>query len=125
MKKLFAKITCCLLVGLVFSFGGRKLRVQHSEFSTNKETKLPFSKQSETSVLSIVWDFLFSGISEEVIPTTLRIPARWNTKQCVVELLSFIYIMQKIHDVECCHNRSPFLFLTSDYYVFALRKIVI
>ena len=125
MKKTLFFIICCLLVGLVFSFGSGKLLIQPIEHSTNEETVLPCNKQGETSVLTNIWDMLFSGVSEEVNQNSLRVPAQSKIKQCTAELLSFRYLLLKTFEVEVCKYCSPFLFLTCDYYVFTLRKILI
>jgi len=125
MKKMLFYLTCCLLSGLFFSFGGGKLLIQPIEYATNEETVLPCNKQGETSALTDIWDILFSGVSEEVSPNSLRIPAQSKIKLCTAELLSFSYILLKTFEVEVCKYRSPFLCLTCDYYVFTLRKILI
>ena len=124
MKKIVSFITFCLLVSLVFSFGGGKLLIQSIEHSTNEETILPCNKQGKTSVLTNIWD-IFSGVSEEVNQNSLRVPAQSKIKQCTSKLLSFSYLSLKTFEVEVCKYRSPFLFLTCDYYVFTLRKILI
>ena len=125
VKKILINITCCLLVGLVFFLVSRKLLIQPNGHSTNEETVLPCNKQGETSALTDIWDILFSGVSEEVSPNSLRIPAQSKIKLCTAELLSFSYILLKTFEVEVCKYRSPFLCLTCDYYVFTLRKILI
>ena len=125
MKKFIFYITCSLLVCLVFSFGGCKLLIQQFEYSTSEDTILPFNKQGETSALSNIWDFLFSDTSEEVSINSIRIPVLLKFKQCTAKLMSFSYFLLKTFEIEVCKYRSPFLFLTCDYYVFTLRKIII
>ena len=124
MRKIFLLITYCLLVGLVFSFGGGKLLIQQFEYSTNEETIQPYHKQGDTSVLGIVWG-LFSDVSEEAGLSSIRIHSQSNIKQCDVESLSFNFLLLKTIEVVFFRYRSPFLYFTCDYYVFALRKILI